>query len=154
MKLLSLNRAQRSQTGLLGLGQSLDMGDVHAFVGPLANQGLQALVSLRVPELDCSVVAAAGEQGAVEIEGDGSHAVGVAAQDGEALAGGALPEADGLVFTSAGKQPSIGAEGDRAQPARVPLQDAQAFAGARAPETSGLIFTAAGKRLSVRAEGD
>src|SRR6266516_3339942 len=57
----ALHRPQRTQRGLLRLGQSPDPRDIEALVGAVASQRAQMLATLEVPEHDGPVIPATGE---------------------------------------------------------------------------------------------
>src|SRR5260370_13300613 len=67
-----LHGPQRTQRGLLLLGQAPDPCDIKALVGPVASQRAQSLATLEVPEHNGPVIAATGEPAAI---GTPLHAV-------------------------------------------------------------------------------
>ncbi len=60
-----LHGPQRTQRGLLLLGQAPDPCDIKALVGPVAPQRAQSLATLEVPEHNGPVIAATGEPAAI-----------------------------------------------------------------------------------------
>src|SRR6266566_8630242 len=60
-----LNSSQRTQGGLLRLGQSCDPSDIQALVGPVASQRAERLATVQVPEHDGPVIPATGEPAAI-----------------------------------------------------------------------------------------
>src|SRR6266566_8429716 len=58
----ALNRPQRTQGGLLRLGQSSDPRDIEALIGPVASQRAEMLATLQVPERDGPIIPATGQR--------------------------------------------------------------------------------------------
>src|SRR5438552_11412321 len=57
----ALHRPQRTQGGLLRLGQSPDPRDIEALVGAVASQRAQMLATVQVPDGDGAVLPATGQ---------------------------------------------------------------------------------------------
>src|SRR2546425_5392690 len=61
----ALHRPQRTQRGLLRLGQSPDPRDIEALVGAVASQRAERRATLQVPDSDGPVLPAAGQPASI-----------------------------------------------------------------------------------------
>src|SRR5260370_27323915 len=61
VRTLVLHCPQRTQRGLLRLGQAPDARDIEALVGPVASQRAERLATLQVPERDGPIIPATGQ---------------------------------------------------------------------------------------------
>src|SRR2546422_2467483 len=119
-----LNSSQRTQGGLLRLGQSSDPSDIQALVGPVASQRAQRLATVQVPEGDDPVIPATGQRAAI-----GTH---LERLDGPlmrfshpyALPAVHLPPAHPAVTASTEHQLSTGSPAQRRDYPRMPRQGA------------------------------
>src|SRR5712692_12013716 len=62
---LVLHCPQRTQRGLLRLGQAPDARDIESLVGSVPPQRLEMLATLEIPERDSPVIPAAGQNAAI-----------------------------------------------------------------------------------------
>src|SRR2546427_1781573 len=108
-----LNSSQRTQGGLLRLGQSCDPSDIQALVGPVASQRAERLATVQVPERDGPIIPATGQNTPI-----GTH---LERLDGplmrfshpHALPALHLPPAQPAVTASTDQQLSTGSPGQR-----------------------------------------
>src|SRR2546427_8469597 len=105
--------SQGLERGFLGLCQSLDVGNVHAFIWSFADECFEALSRLYVPEFDHSVVATTGKQTSIRAKGHPSYPASMALQSFKALTSFGVPEANALIFTTTDKQSPIRTKSDR-----------------------------------------
>src|SRR5713226_2666518 len=105
-----LNGPQRTQGGLLRLGQALDPCDIESLVGAVASQCAQMLATLQIPERDGPVLPATGQSASIGTHLERLHRPLMRFSLPHALPAVDLPPA----------QPAVAASTDKPLPTRSP----------------------------------
>src|SRR6266567_4230624 len=122
----ALHRPQRTQGGLLRLGQSSDPSDIQSLVGAVASQRAQMLATLQVPECDGPIIPATGQRAPIGTHLERLDCPLMRFSHPHALPALHLPPAHPPVTTSSDQHLSTRAPGHRRDHPRMPRKGVHA----------------------------